>query len=31
MGKGIFLVVHSQGRNRTLFVDLSGKHVVAYF
>jgi len=27
----IFLVVHSQGRNRTNFVDLNGKHVVAYF
>jgi hypothetical protein len=25
------LVVHSQGRNRTFLVDLSGKHVVAYF
>jgi hypothetical protein len=29
--KGIFLVVHSQGKNRTFLVDLSGKHVVAYF
>jgi hypothetical protein len=28
--KGIFLVVHSQGRNRIFLVDLSGKHV-AYF
>jgi hypothetical protein len=25
------LVVHSRGRNRTFLVDLSGKHVVAYF
>jgi hypothetical protein len=30
-GKGIFLVVHFQGRNRTFLVDLSGKHVVVYF
>jgi hypothetical protein len=27
----IFSIVHSQGRNRTFLVDLSGKHVVAYF
>jgi hypothetical protein len=29
--KRIFFVVHSQGRNRIFLVDLSGKHVVAYF
>jgi hypothetical protein len=29
--KRIFLVVYSQGRNRTFLVDLSGKHVVVYF
>jgi hypothetical protein len=29
--KGIFMVVHSQGRNRTFLVDLNGNHVVAYF
>jgi hypothetical protein len=28
--KGMFLVVHSQGRNRIFLVDLSGKHI-AYF
>jgi hypothetical protein len=29
--KGIFFVVYSPGRNGTILVDLSGKHVVAYF